>query len=83
MVPIQRLSVARWHGALTAAQWQAVGMWWAKVGMMLGHPKARYEHRKLDQEAIRFDGIPPDYTWIVDGSPAPSDMSVFVYALRR
>jgi len=76
---IEQLSTNRWLGAHTANEWQAVGLWWAKVGLMLGHPAARYEHRKLNQEAIRFNGPPPDYTWMVDGSPAPQHLSVFIH----
>jgi hypothetical protein len=77
--PITQLSTGRWLGALSAADWQAVGLWWAKVGLMLGHPQARYEHRKLNEEAIRFGGKPPDYTWMVDQTPAPDSVSVFLF----
>ena len=54
-------------------------MWWAKIGLMLGHPAARYEHRKLNEVAIRFNRSTPEYGWMVDGLPAPVDLSVFVH----
>lgn len=76
---IKQLSVNRWLGPHSASEWQAVGMWWAKIGLMLGHPAARYDHRLLNDQAIRFGGAPPDYSWMVDGSPAPDHLSVFVH----
>lgn len=54
-------------------------MWWAKIGLMLGHDHARYEHPELNRKAVRFDSPPPDYTWMVDNSPAPVSLSVFVH----
>jgi hypothetical protein len=76
---VTRLATNDWRGALTADEWRAVGMWWAKIGLMLGHPAARYEHRRLNELAIRFNGSTPEYGWMVDGSPAPVDLSVFVH----
>ncbi|WP_353953574.1 hypothetical protein V6K52_09230 [Knoellia sp. S7-12] len=76
---VTQLSTNRWLGGHSAAEWQAVGMWWAKIGLMLGHADARYEHRKLNEEAIRFNSSPPEYKWMVDGTAVPVDLSVFVH----
>jgi len=74
------LALNGWQGVRSQAEWHAVGMWWAKVILMLGHPKARIGDALLDREArTAFDGPLPDYTWMVDGSGPPSDLSVFVH----
>jgi hypothetical protein len=74
------LALNRWKGVRSEEEWRAVGMWWAKVILMLGHPAARIGDALLNREArIGFDGPLPDYTWMVDGSSPPSDLSVFAF----
>lgn len=79
IAPVKQLSINRWLGSHSADEWHAVGMWWAKIGLMLGHADARYDHRKLNESAIRFNNAPPEYKWMVDGTSAPADLSVFVH----
>jgi hypothetical protein len=76
---VETLAVNKWHGTHSAAEWSAVGMWWAKVLLLLGHDRARVNHRDLNAVAVRFDGPPPDYAWMVDGSGPPTDLSLFVF----
>lgn len=76
---VRELATSRWLGGHSAFEWKAVGLWWAKIGLMLGHPAARYSHRELDRYAVRFRQAPPDYKWMVDGSPTPTGLSVFVH----
>ncbi|GCD88771.1 hypothetical protein [Nocardioides sp. LS1] len=76
---IKQLAANRWAGSHSATEWRAVGMWWAKIGLMLGHTAASYNHRDLNDQMIRFEGRPPDYSWMVDGSPPPNHLSVFVH----
>ncbi len=74
------LALNGWKGVRSQEDWRAVGMWWAKVILMLGHPAARIGDALLNREArIGFDGPLPGYTWMVDGSGPPSDLSVFVF----
>jgi hypothetical protein len=61
------------------ATWQSVGLWWAKVLLLVDHPLARHEHPRVDDVAIRYDSEPPDYRWMVDGSPAPGGLSLWVF----
>lgn len=76
---ISQLSTNRWKGQLSSSEWRNVGMWWAKVGLMLGHEAARYDHKVLNERALRFSNKAPDYTWMVNNTPAPSDLSVFIH----
>lgn len=78
--PIEELILDGWAGTHSAAEWSAVGMWFAKVTLMLGHSNARIGHDLLNEQArIEFDGPMPDYSWMVDGSAPPSDLSLFVF----
>lgn len=77
--PVTHLVKARWLGSRSSSEWQAVGMWLAKIGLMLGHEAARYDHKELNKSAVRFGGDPPDYKWMVDNLPVPPDLSVFVH----
>ena len=76
---VEELARNQWSGHYSDADWQAVGMWWAKVLLLLGHPQARYAHPYLDKVAVRFDGTPPDYGWMVSGSSPPSHLSLWVF----
>lgn len=74
------LALNGWKGVRSEDEWRVVGLWWAKVILMLGHPAARIGDALLNREAkIGFDGPLPDYTWMVDGSGPPSDLSVFAF----
>ncbi|MFC7489427.1 MULTISPECIES: hypothetical protein [unclassified Knoellia] len=76
---IKRLVATHWSGIESQATWQAVGLWWAKVLLLLGHPLARHEHPRLDEVAVRYESEPPDYRWMVDGSPVPEGLSLWVF----
>lgn len=76
---VTRIATNRWRGQLTGAEWQVVGLWWAKIGLMLGNRAARFDHRKINDSVPRFEGHQPDYAWMVNNSPAPTDLSVFVH----
>lgn len=77
---LRRLTGGRWTGPAAEAEWQAVGLWFAKVLLLLGHPLARHEHPAIDRAAIRFEGPGhPDYSWLVDGSEPPQGLSLWVH----
>ncbi|WIY05574.1 hypothetical protein QRX60_17615 [Amycolatopsis mongoliensis] len=76
---VKELATNGWSGEFNQAEWHSVGMWWAKVLLMLGHPKARLGDRRLNDIAIRFDNPPHDYRWMVDGSSPPVDLSLWVF----
>ncbi len=76
---IRDLVTNRWAGSVERSEWQALGVWFAKVLLLLGHPRSRHEHPAIDRVAVRFDGRPPDYTWLVDGSAPPKELSLWVH----
>lgn len=77
---IRRLYPNAWGGSATHAEWQAIGVWFAKVMLLLGHGDARWTHPKVDESAIRFDGKMPDLEWLADeGQALPDGLSVWVF----
>lgn len=76
---IEALATNGWSGSFDETEWQTVGLWWAKVLLMLGHPKARVADNRLNDIAVRFDNAPPDYTWMINGNPPPSYLSLWVF----
>jgi hypothetical protein len=76
---VRRLVGARWSGSEGREEWRAVGMWLTKVLLLLGSPNARHEQERIDEVAVRFDSSEPDYTWMIDGSPPPADLSLWVF----
>ncbi len=77
---VTALALSGWAGTHTADEWRAVGMWWAKVILILGHPRARIGDARLDRQArIALDGRLPDIKWMSDGTGPPDRLSVFVH----
>lgn len=76
---VKRLVSSRWAGTEDQDTWRSVGLWWAKVLLLVGHPMARHEHPRVDEIAIRYESEPPDYRWMVDGSPVPAGLSLWVF----
>jgi hypothetical protein len=76
---VGHLARNQWSGSYSNADWRAVGMWWAKVLLLLGHPQARIAHPYLDKIAVRFDGTPPDNSWMVKSSGPSSHLSLWVF----
>lgn len=76
---IDPLIANAWSGTLSDVEWRAVGEWWAKVLLLLGHPRARYETPRLAGALIPFSPPLPDYMWLIDGSAPPDHLSLFVF----
>lgn len=76
---VEALATNGWAGTFDETEWRAVGLWWAKVLLMLGHPKARLADSRLNDIAVRFDNAPPHYTWMINGDPPPSYLSLWVF----
>lgn len=76
---IEQKMLTDWTGPLSIAEWVTVGEWWAKTLLLIGHPNSRYESSRLDRALVHFPPPLPDYTWLVDGSPPPSHLSLFVF----
>jgi len=76
---IKRLAATNWVGHATAEEWRTIGLWFAKVLLLLGHPSARYEHPVIDDRAVRFRGALPTYHWLVNGGPPPASLSLWVF----
>lgn len=79
LAAVKALASNAWVGKVGREDWQAIGMWWVKVLLMLGNPRAKMADDQLNSVAVRFDDAPPDYTWMVNGSAPPSDMSLWVF----
>ena len=81
--PLRRLFVAAGETTLTADEAGAVGAWFAKTLLLLGHPHSRYANPRVDLDVVRFadDEIPgqPFYDWLVTGQPPPSGLSVWLH----
>ncbi|MGK5681654.1 hypothetical protein [Actinoplanes sp. URMC 104] len=70
---------AGWTGEATAEEWKIVGLWFAKVLLLLGHPEARYSHPTISKHAVKFDVGTPDLSWLIDSSPPPTGLSLWVF----
>lgn len=79
---VTALATNGWAGLHNEHEWRAIGMWWAKVLLLLGHPEARVEFARLDKAIPRFEGAPPDYKWMVTGAPPPPDLSLWVFRAK-
>lgn len=78
---VRRLAANHWAGAASREEWKAVGYWFAKVLLLLGHPQARYDNRRIDAFTVRLDpdAPPPDYAWLSAGTGPPADLSVWIH----
>jgi len=76
---VRRLKKLNWAGGATSEEWRALGLWLAKNLLMLGNPRARWEHPRIDQGAVRFYDEPPGLTWLTNGAPVPEGLSLWVF----
>lgn len=80
---LKRLVLSQWSGLVGQDGWRAVGLWWAKVLLLHGHPDARLGdallNKAVDHPRLSFDKPLPDLSWLGDGSRPPDDVSVFVF----
>jgi hypothetical protein len=76
---VERLALDGWRGEYSEEQWRSVGLWWAKVLLLIGHPDSVMENARLQGLVkLNFDSK-PDVRWLTDGSGVPEHVSVFVY----
>ncbi len=80
---IKRLAAKGWAGPATAEEWHIVGLWFAKILLLLGNPRARYEHPHVNEKAIRFEAGEPDISWLINQSPPPEGLSLWVFNASR
>lgn len=73
------LALNGWRGECTREDWRAVGLWWAKVLLLVGHPDSTLENPRL-QKLVRwhFESA-PDVRWLTDGNGIPDHVSVFIH----
>lgn len=78
---VDTLVKAGFAGALTQEQWGAVGLWWAKLLLLLGLPESRYATPRINDKIVaRFDAADQlDLRWLTDGSPVPDGLSLYAY----
>lgn len=76
---VEPLALNAWRGKYSREQWRAVGLWWAKVLLLIGHPRSVLENARL-QKLVQwhFDSL-PDVRWLTDGSGVPRHVSAFVH----
>jgi hypothetical protein len=66
---------------LSASERADLGVWLLKVCLLLAHPASHDSTPGLDR--TKWEGAPADlYAWMVDGSPPPPDLSVWIYKQR-
>ena len=72
---------AGFAGALTREQWGTVGLWWAKLLLLLGLPESRYATSRINDKIVaRFDAADQlDLRWLTDGSPVPDGLSLYAH----
>lgn len=77
---VTALALNGWKGEYAREEWRAVGLWLAKVLLLVAHEDSRLENPRL-QKAIRyaFDPPMPDLRWLTDGSGVPGHVSLFVH----
>ncbi|MGY5884663.1 hypothetical protein [Modestobacter lacusdianchii] len=76
---VEILALNGWHGEYNREEWRAVGLWWAKVLLLVGHPDSFLENPRLQKQVkLDFDSK-PDLRWLTDGSGTPGHVSVFVH----
>lgn len=51
---IEQLALNAWRGKHNREEWQAVGLWWAKVLLLVGHPESLLENPRL-QKLVELD----------------------------
>lgn len=78
---VRRLAANKWAGSASRKEWQAIGYWFAKVLLLLGHPQARYANPRIDPFTVRFDAQapPPDCAWLSKAARPPVDLSVWIH----
>lgn len=76
---VEPLALNGWRGTYDQEQWRAVGLWWAKVLLLIGHPQSSLENPRLQKLVkMNFDSE-PDIRWLTDRSDVPAHVSVFVH----
>lgn len=77
---IKDLVDAGWAGEILQGDLEVVGLWFAKVLLLLGHPRAHHSDSRFDfDRRERFVGPGPDLSWLVTDAPAPADLSLWVF----
>lgn len=77
--PIRRLSSADWSGEASVEEWQSIGLWFAKILLLLARTESRWDHPNINQSAPRYLGAPPEVSWLINGEPPPSNLSLWAF----
>lgn len=77
---VTALALNGWRARYRREEWRAVGLWWSKVLLLVGHDEAQLENPRL-QTAVGYTFEPPmpDLRWLTDGTGVPDHVSVFVH----
>lgn len=69
-----------WSVGFTTAEWRTVGLWYAKILLMLGHPEAAYSNDTISAGiVVRWATGSPDISWLFKGADPPGDLSLWVF----
>lgn len=80
---VRRLAPNSWIGEAEAQEWAFVGLWFAKILLLATHPLALHQHPEINKHRIIGEWEAEDFTWLIDGSPAPDGLSLWAFRAEQ
>ena len=80
---VRRLAPNSWMGGAEVWEWSAVGLWFAKILLLASHPLALHQHPEINKHRVVGDWDTEDFSWLIDGSPPPDALSLWVFRAEQ
>lgn len=59
------------------------GLWFAKIILLATHPLALHQHPEINKHRIIGEWETEDFSWLIEGTPPPSDLSLWVFRAEQ
>ena len=59
------------------------GLWFAKILLLATHPLALHQHPEINKHRIIGEWETEDFSWLIEGTPPPSDLSLWVFRAEQ